>query len=245
MACTRPEPTRSLDDLADAVVDGVHQLDPIGQAGGGQPALGDPQRLRIAVDADDAELRVRGQQGQGVAGHPERGVHQHDILAPERVAASMAGASSSSTRRTSTGTWPSGVCLPCGSAGTARSAEAAAGVDLSAVPRDCPHRRLFLCSAVALWFGCWAGRVRVRCGLVTGSGGCRPGADPDSWSPPASVLARGKSCQGRSVLARGKSCQGRCGCGPGGRSLAVPGLFGCTGVGRRRQLSSSPRSGAA
>ncbi len=54
MACTRPAADPLGDHLADPVVHRVHQLDPIGQSRLGEPAFGDAQGLRVAIDADDA-----------------------------------------------------------------------------------------------------------------------------------------------------------------------------------------------
>ena len=162
MACTRPAPTRSVDHLADPVVDGVHQLDPVGQTGCGQPALGDPQRLRVAVDTDDPQFRVGGEQREGVPAHARawRRPARHRC-APDRVAASMAGASSSSTLRTRTGTWPSGGGGRPSAPGT--------------VPASTPPSRAV--SVLAVWV---AGAVRAvvgRCGAcAVWRGACRSGS---------------------------------------------------------------------
>ena len=54
------------------VVDGVDEVDARGEAG--QPAPAARQRVRVAVEPDEGELRVRGEQRLGVPAEAERGV---------------------------------------------------------------------------------------------------------------------------------------------------------------------------
>ena len=174
------------DHLADPVVDGVHQLDPIGQPRLGQPALGDAQGLRVAVDADDPQPGVRGQQGEGVAAHAEGGVDEHDIPG----SGSGGRLDGGGQQFVHPAHQHRHVAVPGVGAGSAPV------LGTVAVRRAAPHRRPFLPGCAAATAGrsvgdCWADSRSV--------GWWSPDwrSVPDSWSPPASVLARGKSCQGR------------------------------------------------
>ena len=69
-------------DLRQFVVDRLDQGDPVGEAGQALARLRD--RGRVGVDADQAEARMRGQEGAGVTGAAERRVDEDGARRLER-----------------------------------------------------------------------------------------------------------------------------------------------------------------
>jgi hypothetical protein len=70
------------DDLADAVVHGVHQVRAVGERGEAPPGQG--QGVGVAVETDEGEPRVLGQQRRRVAAETQRRVHQRRGTSGER-----------------------------------------------------------------------------------------------------------------------------------------------------------------
>ena len=52
----------------------MHQVGPVGERH--EPAAGQGERLRVAVQADQRQARVGGEQGGGVPAEPQRGVDE-------------------------------------------------------------------------------------------------------------------------------------------------------------------------
>ena len=71
-----------VEHVVDLVVDGVHAGEAVTERR--QPSAGELERLRVAVQADDPDVRERLQDALGVAAHAERRVHHHGVLDVER-----------------------------------------------------------------------------------------------------------------------------------------------------------------
>ena len=52
----------------------MHEVGPVGE--GDEPPAGQGERLRVAVEADERQPRVGGEQGGGVAAEPQGGVDE-------------------------------------------------------------------------------------------------------------------------------------------------------------------------
>ena len=60
----------------------MHEVGPVGERH--EPAAGQGERLRVAVQADQRQARVRGEQGGGVPAEPQRGVDEDGRAVAER-----------------------------------------------------------------------------------------------------------------------------------------------------------------
>ncbi len=135
-----------LQDFGDFVVDGVDQVDPVGE--GREPLPRQGQCFLVAVDADQVQVREALQHGLGVAAHAQGGVDDDGASRRGCVAASNPGANKLMHRSLRTGTWRSdvgfdwsGSVMPASFRGWADAWSAVAGCSVPLLDPD-PHPRL-------------------------------------------------------------------------------------------------------